>query len=84
VGFEPTIPVSERPQTHALDRAATAIGSPIILTFTNLLILTAIMFHLVELNPVLTQSLIKVTVKFSLERAMKVQRERRGIALLFL
>jgi hypothetical protein len=25
VGFEPTIPVSERPQTHALDRAATAI-----------------------------------------------------------
>jgi hypothetical protein len=26
--FEPAIPVSERPQTHALDRAATAIGSP--------------------------------------------------------
>jgi hypothetical protein len=26
VGFEPTIPVSERPQTHALDRAATGIG----------------------------------------------------------
>jgi hypothetical protein len=26
VGFEPAIPVSERPQTHALDRAATAIG----------------------------------------------------------
>jgi hypothetical protein len=25
-GFEPTIPVSERPQTHALDRAATEIG----------------------------------------------------------
>jgi hypothetical protein len=25
-GFEPTIPASERPQTHALDRAATAIG----------------------------------------------------------
>ena len=24
--FEPTIPVSERPQTHALDRAATGIG----------------------------------------------------------
>ena len=23
VGFEPTIPASERPQTHALDRAAT-------------------------------------------------------------
>jgi hypothetical protein len=25
-GFEPTIPASERPQTHALDRTATAIG----------------------------------------------------------
>jgi hypothetical protein len=25
-GFEPTIPASERPQTHALDRAATGIG----------------------------------------------------------
>jgi len=25
-GFESTIPASERPQTHALDRAATAIG----------------------------------------------------------
>jgi hypothetical protein len=31
VGFEPTIPVSERPQTHVLDRAATEIGfKPII------------------------------------------------------
>jgi hypothetical protein len=27
VGFEPTIPAIERPQTHALDRTATAIGS---------------------------------------------------------
>jgi hypothetical protein len=26
VGFQPTIPVSERPQTHALDRTATGIG----------------------------------------------------------
>jgi hypothetical protein len=26
-GFEPTIPASERPQTHALDRAATGIGT---------------------------------------------------------
>jgi hypothetical protein len=25
-GFEPTIPASKRPQTHALDRAATGIG----------------------------------------------------------
>jgi hypothetical protein len=26
-GFEPTIPASRRPQTHALDRAATGIGT---------------------------------------------------------
>jgi hypothetical protein len=26
VGFEPTIPVSARPQTHALDGAAAGIG----------------------------------------------------------
>ena len=26
VGFEPTISAAERPQTHALDRAATGIG----------------------------------------------------------
>jgi hypothetical protein len=25
-GFEPAIPASERPQTHALDRAVTGIG----------------------------------------------------------
>jgi len=28
VGFEPTISAGERPQTHALDRAATGIGVP--------------------------------------------------------
>ena len=28
VGFEPTIPASKRPQTQALDRAATGIGKP--------------------------------------------------------
>jgi hypothetical protein len=27
VGFEPTIPANERPQTQALDRAATGIGN---------------------------------------------------------
>jgi hypothetical protein len=26
-GFEPTIPASERPQTHALDRAANSLGT---------------------------------------------------------
>ena len=28
-GFEPSIPASERPQTHVLDRAATGTGSPV-------------------------------------------------------
>ena len=27
-GFEPTIPKSDRPQTHALDHTATGIGFP--------------------------------------------------------
>jgi hypothetical protein len=27
-GFKPKIPKSDRPQTHALDRKATGIGSP--------------------------------------------------------
>jgi hypothetical protein len=27
VGFEPTIPAGERPQTHTFDRAATGIGT---------------------------------------------------------
>jgi len=27
-GFEPAIPASDRPQTHVLDRAATAHGYP--------------------------------------------------------
>jgi len=26
VGFEPAVPASEKPKTHALDRAATGIG----------------------------------------------------------
>ena len=35
-GFEPAIPASERPQTHALDRVATGIGSrlQLLLLFT--------------------------------------------------
>jgi hypothetical protein len=33
VGFEPAIPTSERPQTRALDRAATGIGHSPLLVF---------------------------------------------------
>jgi hypothetical protein len=32
-GFEPAIPVSERPKTHALDRAATGIGGNILIIY---------------------------------------------------
>jgi hypothetical protein len=33
--FEPTIPVSERPQTHALDRAVTGIGHAVYIAYKN-------------------------------------------------
>jgi hypothetical protein len=36
-GFEPTIPASERPQTHALHRAATGIGNSLYSSFETLL-----------------------------------------------
>jgi hypothetical protein len=35
LGFEPTIPASVRPQTYALDRAATAIGVTRPLVYKN-------------------------------------------------
>jgi hypothetical protein len=35
-GFETTIPVSERPQTHALDRAATVIGGHLGIAHINM------------------------------------------------
>ena len=35
VGFEPTIPASERPQTYALDRAATGTGTECNLVAAN-------------------------------------------------
>jgi len=35
VGFEPTVPTSERPQTHALDRVANGIGVRICLEYIN-------------------------------------------------
>ena len=35
VGFEPTISAGERPQTYALDRAATGTGSSITITVVN-------------------------------------------------
>jgi len=35
-GFEPAVPVSERPQTHALDRAATGVGWPRFIILFNI------------------------------------------------
>jgi hypothetical protein len=40
--FEPAIPASERSQTHALDRAATGIGTPH--TLVKIIMNTAIAF----------------------------------------
>jgi hypothetical protein len=31
-GFEPVTPATKRPQTYALDRAATEVGKPILLS----------------------------------------------------
>jgi hypothetical protein len=36
VGFGPTVPAGEPPQTHAIDPAATGIGIPAYLTFKKL------------------------------------------------
>ena len=36
VGFEPTIPASERPQTYALDRAATETGKVLLIIILSL------------------------------------------------
>ena len=43
-GFEPTIPASVRPQTHALDRAATGIGITIYVLY-NLLFFTVLIMR---------------------------------------
>ena len=36
VGFEPTIPARERPQTYALDRTTTGIGQLLFIISTNM------------------------------------------------
>jgi hypothetical protein len=43
-GFESTIPASERPQTHTLDRAATGMG--LMFSLSYLLILTSSFYSL--------------------------------------
>jgi hypothetical protein len=54
-GFEPTIPVSERPLTHALDRAATAIDCMYIVQTFVIVLAVIINFKVtisMEQNPV--------------------------------
>jgi hypothetical protein len=36
-GFEPTIPATKQPQTYALDRAATGIGTNLLFTYAFLI-----------------------------------------------
>jgi hypothetical protein len=57
VGFEPTIPASERPQTHALDRAATGIGT---------LDLSCEVLHTLGITLVISNILVTSRVKQSL------------------
>ena len=47
VGFEPTVPASERPQTYALDRAVTGTDSRLFKTCNSLVLL-----HFVSLSRV--------------------------------
>ena len=46
VGFEPTISAGERPQTYALDRAATGTGNYLTLD----IIFTAVLVYVILLN----------------------------------
>ena len=49
-GFEPTIPASERPQTHTLDSTATWIGTAKELHFVKCLPITALSYVVVLIN----------------------------------
>jgi hypothetical protein len=44
-GFEPAIPASERPHTHAFDREATGIGICTIIALYNFIILFCVLAH---------------------------------------
>jgi len=47
VGFEPTISAEERPQTHALDRAATGIDATVLNTYIFSRNLTGDMLYII-------------------------------------
>jgi hypothetical protein len=54
-GFEPTILASERPKTHALDRAAAGIDLVIIKISTNVQIMSNITRHWKEIQYLILQ-----------------------------
>jgi hypothetical protein len=60
--FEPAIPASERPQAHALDRAATEIGQ--IFTTPNIKY-TSISVPLTVTVPIFNGDLVLISNKFS-------------------
>ena len=49
--FEPAIPASERPQTHALDCAATGIGIILILILIIIIIIQLLFVNLLSKQP---------------------------------
>ena len=51
VGFETTISTGERPQTYALDRAATGTGNSNMTVFIFIIIITTIIFIIISLFP---------------------------------
>jgi hypothetical protein len=61
-GFEPTILVSERPQTHALDSTATGIGNP---CYTRSNRLRSTSFNLRLAEPILQLTLRALRYKYS-------------------
>jgi hypothetical protein len=61
-GFEPAIPASERPQNHAVDRVATAIGTPhnLVKVIQNTVISFRVPLHSEE-----TKLMVNTNVKLS-------------------
>ena len=56
VGFEPTIPAGERPQTYALDRAATGIAfiskKPVIVKTVHFVDVTNAVYPLIKMHAI--------------------------------
>ena len=66
-GFEPTISAGERPQTYALDRAATGIGNcnTVVLYYYDLMEPPSYMRSVVDRNVVMRRTSVTVSVTVS-------------------